>query len=310
MRAEEILGKEKCVFLTGSTGFVGRCLLPALTANGYTVQALARVIPAHTETMSSIHWVRGDLHIPETWESALQKCNAIIHLASVHEGTKTRIRKTNVAGTAQLVDRAKRFDITRFVYLSSVTAANNPQLPYSQSIWEAEQLISQELFSSIILRTTVIVGPGDPFLAGLVQIVKRWPIIPIFGDGSVRFQPIWIGDMVEAVLSSLLPSSTETEKKIISVGGDTILSIDDIISKIQERLHLRKRKIFVPRKPAKSLADLLHRMNLPTPFTSAFFLTKGLVTPVNQFKTQFSHVSHSFEQILTMLLSPEEPDLT
>lgn len=293
--------------MTGATGFVGQHLLPALIQDGYEVLALSRNASLAL-AKSEIQWIQGDLREPQSWQAALKECSAILHLASVHEGSLSLIRSTNVAGTTNLVSQAQRAGISNIMYLSSVTATQNSKLPYSHSVWEAEQTLLKELPSVRIMRTTVIVGPGDPFLHNLAKIIKNWPFVPIFGDGSTLFQPIWIGDIARALLHTLSASMTGT--KLITVGGASVLSLREIIEKTQIYLHLPKRIMNFPRKPSKRIVKLFHQIGYKTPFTSAYFLSKGLLAPDNDFSREFGIAPATFEQMLDATLRGESAHLT
>ncbi len=151
------------VLLTGSSGFVGQNLLPYLENKGIDVYPLS---------------------LREAWKDRLPtNCNAIIHLAGKAHDTKNTSSpeeyfQVNTELTKQLFDRFIQSKARDFIYFSSVKAAAdsvdgildenaepNPQTPYGQSKWQAEQyLVGRQLPAGkrlFILRPCMIHGPGN-----------------------------------------------------------------------------------------------------------------------------------------------------
>ena len=69
----------------------------------------------------------------------------------------------------------------------------------NEIISKTENLITQELQHSIIIRPSVILGNGDQFLSNLLPIFNMSFFIPLFGDGTKKFQPVLLEYVVEFV---------------------------------------------------------------------------------------------------------------
>lgn len=151
------------VILTGSSGFVGQNLSPFLTEKGFAVHALS---------------LRG------TWQQHLpDQFGAVIHLAGKAHDTKNTSAAqeyfdVNTELTKQLFDRFLQSDARDFIYFSSVKAVAdtvedvldeditaNPQTPYGQSKWAAEQYFNAQQLPAgkrlFIFRPCMIHGPGN-----------------------------------------------------------------------------------------------------------------------------------------------------
>ncbi len=202
---------------------------------------------------------------------SLGTAEVVIHLAALHRGSPTLIHRTNVEGTARLVQAAQSQRSRRFLYLSTVTAANRPAWPYAHSVWLAEQAIQNSSLLYTILRCSVIVGPGDPFLGGIVEMAQRWPVVPIIGSGSTKFQPISVHDIVRCICTAI--SSTRYDNKTLTVGGPEVLSYEQIVTTVLEALQLKKRKIHVPRRATRVCVRWLERCGVRTPFVPGHFLS-------------------------------------
>ncbi|MBI3460404.1 NAD-dependent epimerase/dehydratase family protein [Candidatus Acetothermia bacterium] len=302
---EDLHMKEhKRLFITGGTGFVGRHLLPVLSQQGYQVRCLARsATHKRLASLPGIEWIEGDLTEANGWSQMLKGQDALIHLASIHEGSPQLIRRINLTGTENLVSAARLAQIKRCIYLSTITSVDNPKLHYSHSSWLAETLIRERMEDFRILRATLIVGQGDPFLGGLIHFARRWPFIPIIGSGQTKFQPIAVEDVVRCLVQAL--SEERYSQRTIPIAGPEILSLEQIVDLLQKTLHTEKRKIHLPRRATRVLVSALRRLHIHTQFTSAYFLTKGLFTEAQSVENQFGFHAQSLAEILHSLVEPK-----
>lgn len=264
------------VFLTGATGFVGRHLVPALLKEGHRLRCLARSEEkAKLLRVLGCEVVGGDLLQPHLWESSLKGAEVIIHLAALHRGSPALIHRTNAEGTARLVHAAQAQRAKKILYLSTVTAAERPAWPYAHSAWLAEQNIQQSSLCYTILRCSVIVGSGDPFLGGILHMAQRWPVVPIIGSGKTRLQPISVHDVVLCILKAI--SSDRYDNRIVTLGGPEILSYEQIVRTVLEALQIDKRVIRLPRRATRLCVRALERLGVCTPFVPGYFLSRDHV---------------------------------
>lgn len=285
------------IFLTGATGFVGRHLLPALLHAQHSVRCLVRRT-ASAERLTDCSVYIGDLLQPQSWEPAVLGADTVIHLASVHRGSPKLLHRTNAEGTAQLVAIAERAGVQKFLYLSTLTASPNPRWPYAYSTWLAEQAIQRSSLDYTILRCSVIVGAGDPFLGGIIQTAQRWPVVPIIGTGQTRFQLLDVRDVVRCLLQ-IVQQEERFSRKLLSIGGPEALSYEEIVHSVLAVLGLRKRKIHVPRRLARWLVRSLEQLGVPMPFAPAHFLSRDhCAESLNAIETYFGFTPMTLRQTL------------
>jgi nucleoside-diphosphate-sugar epimerase len=182
------------VLITGAAGFLGRGLVPALSAGGYIVRAAIRapqVVPDAAEGV-----IVGDLRLSTNLSAALADVDAVVHLAGMAPGPdatdRTIYHDNNLVSTQRLADSAARAGVRRFVYLSSVRAQTGPtsqriiteDLPatptdaYGRSKLEAEHAVIRSGVPAVILRPALVHGPGMRFnMATLVRLaLTRYPM--------------------------------------------------------------------------------------------------------------------------------------
>lgn len=206
------------VLVSGAAGFVGRALCRQLTVAGHVlVPTVRRASGLRNER------VIGEIGMSTDWQTALEGCDAVVHLAArVHVMDDTTqdplalVRATNTAGTLHLARQAAEAGVKRFVFISTIkvngegrdtpyreTDAAAPVDAYAISKWEAEQglqRIAQETsLEVVILRPPLVYGPGVKanFLRLMRMVERGWPL-PL---GAIRNRRslLYLGNFVDAI---------------------------------------------------------------------------------------------------------------
>jgi nucleoside-diphosphate-sugar epimerase len=116
------MDRDKCVFVTGGSGYIGRNLIRRLIADGYRVRALARSdAAAGTIAALGAEPVRGDILDPASLKAAMAGCEWLAHAAADtgHGAFTARQHHTNLAGTRNVLNAAREAGITRAVHVST-----------------------------------------------------------------------------------------------------------------------------------------------------------------------------------------------
>ncbi len=163
------------ILLTGASGFIGSHLCPALAAAGHELRA------------------------------TVDGCDAVVHLANIaHTSASPReLHRVNVEGTLAQARAALGAGARRFVYLSSLKAAQ-PDDAYGRAKSIAEQALLQlEGLEPVILRPPLVYGPGVKanFLALMRAVDRGWPL-PLASIRNRR-SLIYVGNLVDAILRCL-----------------------------------------------------------------------------------------------------------
>jgi nucleoside-diphosphate-sugar epimerase len=231
------------VLITGAAGFLGRGLVPALSAAGYVVRAATRtpqVVPDAAEGV-----IVGDLRVSTNLSAALADVEAVVHLAGMPPGPEAAegapYRDNNFLSTQRLAESAARAGVTRFIYLSSVRAQSGPtsdrtvteDLPaiptdaYGRSKLEAEMAVAESGVPAVILRPALVHGPGMRFnMATLLRIALTPYPLPIRSFRAKR-SIIARTHLADAVLLAL--SSEAMAGETYLVADPEPLSVADMV---------------------------------------------------------------------------------
>ena len=235
------------VLVTGATGFIGRTVVGELLKHNYAVRCLVRT-PGSERIFSdrSVEIYYGDIRDENSIVSACHGVEFVINLVStITPARGSDMLSTNVVGTANLVSAIENSGSVRHLVHVSVLGANdNPRERYFFSKWKGEQEIKRTRTSYTILRPSVITGASDRFSNLLGSLVRLFPVVPVVGHGRNRIQPMVVEDFAYCIVASL--GRNDLEGKIIEIGGDLHLSINEMIDCISDAMGMRRIKIHFP----------------------------------------------------------------
>lgn len=216
------------VFVTGAGGFVGLAVVRTLLARGHAVAGLVRV----SEPPPGVEIVRGDLLAPDTYRRAIAAADAVVHLAAAtgraNAATHSRINTDGTRLLAAACAVAKR----PLLFVSSV-AVQYPDLsryPYATAKAAAEVAVRESRTPYLIARPTIVAGPGSPVIAALARLATL-PIVPVFGDGRTRVQPVDVDD-VAVVLADVVEEG-RFGAETIGIGGPEVVTIEALMLAIR-----------------------------------------------------------------------------
>lgn len=256
------------VFLTGASGFVGRHLLRRLLCDGHHVRALVHRSGglSHGEA-GQLEEVNGDINAPDI-ANAMAGCDAVINLVGIiYERGSSTFEAIHHQGTRNLVTAAKTSGVQRFVQMSALGARPANASAYHTTKFAAEEEIRNSGISWIVLRPSLIFGPGSAFVAQMLDVMKGAPFIrPVPGTGEYRFRPVHVDDVAECFAQSLT-SHSAVNQTVELVGGDE-LSLNEINAEIAASAGIRKTPVHIPIPLMKMAAAFFSLLPIKPPVTS------------------------------------------
>lgn len=245
------------ILVTGATGFVASHLLPRLLQEKLQIMAAVRndsaQLPANVTTVKV-----GNIDGNTDWRSALKGIDIVVHLAARAHILQDKVSdpeaeflRVNTEGTVNLVKQSIAAGVKRFVFVSSIGAMTSssdrpltesspcqPDTPYGRSKLQAEQalvqLASQSAMTWTILRPPLVYGAGNPGnMERLIKLVQKGLPLP-FGAVKNRRSLIYVGNLVDAIASTLNHPQAANQTFLVSDGED--LSTPELIQKIAVNL--------------------------------------------------------------------------
>ena len=225
----------KIILVTGASGFIGRVLIKSLCQHGYHVRATVRSASAvaflsnYQKQQQLKHlsiYNLGELSNKTDWHDVLDKVDTVIHCAArAHIMRETSgdpldtFRQMNTLVTAHLAQQACDLGVRRFIFLSSIGVLGrsshmtpftddsipNPQVPYAQAKWEAEQALHAlpDTMERVIIRPPLVYGPGVKGNFGvLVNLINKHIPMPL-GAVKNKRQFIAIDNLVDFIMTCI-----------------------------------------------------------------------------------------------------------
>jgi NADH dehydrogenase len=263
------------VLVTGASGFIGQPLVRTLLAHGHRVRALVRRAGEMTLLPGADVEV-GDLRDSGAVERAARGMDAIVHLAwATGVARESSARAVNVEGTRRLVDAARVHGARRFVFVSSISAARERMGPYGRTKLEAERLVAGSGLEWVILRPSLVYGPGPAGLFARLERSLRGPVVPIVGDGSIELDPIHVEDVC-AVIEQCLVRADSMGKRYDLLGPERV-TFRELLVRLAAAIDARPRFVAIPAGLALSLARLLGAVMERPPLSEDNVL--GMISP-------------------------------
>jgi len=221
------------ILVTGATGFIGDNLTKTLIEKGYAVSVLVR------RPYNNIKTFIGDLNNKEVLDNATKNIDTIIHLAGISKGN---VFEVNSKGTKNLVDAAVKNKVKRFIFISSYDVVKNTK--YGKSKLKAENFIKNSGLNYIIFRPTVVYGRGNKKdIDKLIDLIKKFPLIPIPGKGNVKLQPLLLDDLIDLIIQGI---KSKKKNKEYFVAGPEAISFNEIVNVISKTISQKIYKLYIP----------------------------------------------------------------
>lgn len=240
--------------MTGAAGFVGGNILDQLGAT--SVVALVRSPNPDLTQRQNVEMVTGDVTDMDSLRGVMDGCTAVIHLVAIIEETGGASFDNVIRqGTENVVAEAKRAGVDRFIHMSALGAQDDPAFPYMQAKWRSEQAVKHSGMRYTIFRPSVIFGPGDGFINALAGVVKGFPVIPVVGDGTSRFQPVHVTEVARAYARAV-DDPEGTSGSTFELGGGRAYSYEELLDVIAVKLGKKKPKVHLPVALMKTVVNL------------------------------------------------------
>jgi uncharacterized protein YbjT (DUF2867 family) len=277
------------VTVFGGSGFVGTQAVRALARKGWRIRVAVRNPASSVELkvmgdVGQIQPVRCDITNPEDVARALRGADAAVNLVGILFETPGRgFDKTHVEGSRNVAEACVAQSVGRLVQMSAIGADVKSEGAYGRSKGEAEAAVRKIKADAVILRPSIVFGTGDGFLNRFASLATMSPALPLIGFGETKFQPVWVGDVAEAVARSV--ARTDAAGRTFELGGPEVWSFKEILQYILRETG-RKRLLaplpFFAAGMIGSLAELTAIVGVPPVLTRDQVLmlkTDNLVAP-------------------------------
>ncbi len=249
------------ILLTGASGGLGHRVLQKLReVDVFSICALVHRRPLKEGICKTI---RADLLDPSSLLKAVEGCDTVLHMAALtHSNNEFEYFRVNFEGTENLITACQAKGVSRFIFVSSRSAQADGGA-YAVSKLRAEEAVKASGLSWLILQPGECYGPGlnDP-INRLAQSVQRWPFIPCISDENCKLSPIYVEDVVEAIVSAVKSDRVSQESLVLA--GPESMTFEELVDSLCLHFKVNRRKIFLSLEILSVWASISSRFGIGT----------------------------------------------
>jgi len=257
---------ETLVAVFGGSGFLGRHVVRALAKRGYRVRVAVRrpELAGYLQPMGrvgQIHAVQANVRYPDSVAAAVRDADAVINLVGIlFERGQQRFGTVMTAG-AQSVARAAQAASASLVHVSAIGADEKSTSHYARAKAEGERLVLSAHQAAVIVRPSIVFGPEDDFFNRFAALARMAPALPLVGGGATRMQPVFAGDVAEAVARAV--DGDLRAGLVYELGGPNVRTFKELMQFVLATTQRRRLLIPVPFALMKLQAQVLQFLPKP-----------------------------------------------
>ena len=233
----------------GGAGFIGRYVVQRLAAQGWVVRIAGRD-PARARFLQTQGMVGQIVPLAASLDDdgavarAVAGADLVVNLVGIlaerKAGDFTRVQAEGAGRVARL---AAAGGVERLVHVSAIGADPASPSRYGKSKAEGEAAVRAAFPGATILRPSIVFGPEDQFFNRFASLARFLPIMPVVA-GATRFQPVYVGDVADAVIAA---AKREDEVgKTYELSGQRVLTFRELLRFILDTTGHRRPLVDLP----------------------------------------------------------------
>jgi uncharacterized protein YbjT (DUF2867 family) len=306
------MATRKVATVFGGSGFLGRYVVKRLLADEYIVRVPVRD-PESAMSLRPMGRVGqlvplyATLTDPATIARGVEEAELVVNLVGIlAEHRAGDFERIHADGAGLVAAAASRAGAQRLVHVSAIGASPDSVSRYASSKGRGEVAVRRAFPAATILRPSIVFGAEDKFFNRFGRMAQTLPFLPVI-CGNARFQPVYVGDVADAVHVAL--TQPGHEGLIYELGGPEVISFRDLLRAILTITQRHKPLIEVPYAVAKLQAAIAE--HLPgKPFTRDQLLllrSDNVVTPGSPGLAELGIAPTSYELVVPSYLSRYRP---
>jgi NADH dehydrogenase len=220
------------ITIFGGSGFVGRHLVRALCKRHYRIRIAVRRpdLAGHLQPLGrvgQIHAVQANVRYPRSVEAAVRDADIVINLTGIlFERGRQRFDAVQAFGSEQVALAAAAHG-ARMIHISAIGADESSLSAYARAKAAGEKAVLAATPAAQIFRPSIMFGPEDDFFNRFAALARLAPALPLPGGGETRFQPVFVGDVAEAIARAV--DGQAKPGTIYEIGGPEVRSFKQLM---------------------------------------------------------------------------------
>lgn len=258
---------ERIVTVVGGSGFIGRYVVQRFARAGAVVRVATRH-PASAQFLKpmgdvgQVTPILTNIRNAESLARAVAGADVVVNLVGIlHEGGKQRFQAVQADGPAALGRAAAAAGVSRLVHVSAIGADANGAASYARTKALGEQGLRAAFPAATVLRPSVVFGPEDNFFNMFAALARLPMPLPLIGGGGTRFQPVYVGDVADAVVACVADPATAGQT--YELGGPQVYTFRQLLEVMLKEIDRKRPLVSVPFALARLQATFLELLPKP-----------------------------------------------
>ena len=219
----------------GGSGFIGRYVVKRLAAAGHIVRVAGRNTESAKPLMTTgrvgqVVPLYVALANEATIHRAVEGADIVVNLVGIlSERRPGDFRRIQAEGAGRIANAAAAAGVTRMVQLSAIGASTSAASEYAKTKAAGEAAVRAAMPGAAILRPSLVFGAEDKFFNRFGAMAMTLPIMPVI-HGDTRFQPVYVGDVADAVCAALIQD--DAIAATYELGGPRIYTFRELLTYI------------------------------------------------------------------------------
>ncbi len=255
------------VTVFGGAGFVGRHVVRALARAGARVRVACRRPEEGLRLkpmgdVGQVTSVAANIRDDASVQAAVAGSDAVVNLVGIlFERGRQTFRAVHADGAGRIARLASDSGVRRLVHVSAIGADRNSESLYGRTKAAGEAAVREAFPAATIVRPSIVFGPEDDFFNRFAKLARLAPALPLIGGGHTRFQPVYVGDVADAVAAVAADEATAGET--FELGGPRTYSFKELLELVLAETG--RRRLLVPVPFAVAMMQALFLEALPVP---------------------------------------------
>jgi len=239
---------QKIIAIFGAGGFLGKHLLRELTKLDYRIKVATRnpYLKGYLKPLGSpgqIELFKTNIFDSDDVKKVLTNCDFAINLVGIiYETRRQKFSEIHAQFPNLLCNLCNEIGIRNLIHISALGVKEKHISQYMQSKLQGEKNIQEIFKSSVILRPSVFFGNEDKFFNTFASLAQISPVLPLIGGGRTKFAPIYVGDVVKAIVKSL--NLNNSEPRIYELAGPKNYSFKELMEILL--IEIKKKRFLMP----------------------------------------------------------------
>jgi len=248
------------VTVFGGSGFVGAQVVRALAKRGWRVRVAVRRPGLAYDLkplgdVGQIQTVRCDIADEAAVADALRGASAAVNLVGIlYETPGRKFQAVHVDGARRIAEACAAAGIDRLVQVSAIGANPDSDAAYARSKAEAEMAVRNVKPDAVVIRPSIVFGAGDDFLNRFAALAQMAPALPLIGGGQTKFQPVYVGDVAEAIARAVV--RVDAAGRTFELGGPAVMTFEAVLKLILRETNRSRVLIPLPFFVARMIGSL------------------------------------------------------